>query len=59
MKVEFSLRIPGQRETLPVVKMDCVPRVGELVALKGGATHEVHSVTHDIERGVVCILLRV
>lgn len=61
MKVEFSLRLPGKHETLPVIEMDCAPRMGELVILDGGDSpvHEVHQVMHDVKRNIVCVLLRV
>lgn len=60
MKIEFSLRIPGQHETLPVVELDAVPREGETVLLKeGDSAHYVHSVMHDAARNIVCVLLRV
>lgn len=60
MKVEFSLRIPGQHQTLPPVELDSAPRVGERVLLKGGdEALPVHEVMHDVARGIVCVLLRV
>jgi hypothetical protein len=60
MKIEFTLRIPGKHTTLPIVELDAVPRVGEDVILSDDeACHEVHRVTHDTVRNVVCVLLRV
>lgn len=59
MKIEFSLRIPGNHTTLEPIEYDAVPREGEGVILKGGDTvHYVHSVMHDTARNIVCVLLR-
>lgn len=58
MKIEFWLREPGENKLALAVEMDFVPRAGENVSLDGETNHEVHSVTYDVQRNTVIVLLR-
>ena len=59
MKIEFVLREPGNHHVIHTADYPAVPREGECVALDDdNASYTVHSVTHDIRRGIVSVLVK-
>jgi hypothetical protein len=57
MKIEFIMRIPGQRDVFKEVEWDCVPREGEVVILDETGLL-VHSVEYDLRKNSARIILR-
>jgi len=59
MLIEFHLRQPGNHHKVAEAHMPAVPRIGETVILSDGRCLDVHSVSYDIPRERVIVLLKV
>ena len=58
MKIEFILRMPGQRDVFKEVDWPAVPREGESVIVDDQTQLTVHAVEYDLRSNSARVILR-
>lgn len=58
MKIQFVLRVPGERNVFKEVVWDAVPREGESVIIDDQTQLTVHAVEYYLRDNAVRVILR-